>query len=66
MIDLLYLSLTLGFFALMLGYVEACRRQGGRSAEKRYERCMDDRGRHLAGKTCLSGRHPATPGAILI
>lgn len=36
MIDLLYLSLTLGFFALMLGYVEACRRLGGRTAEKNW------------------------------
>jgi hypothetical protein len=34
MIDLLYLSLTLGFFALMLGYVGACRRLGARTADK--------------------------------
>jgi len=34
MVDLLYILLTLGFFALMGAYVEACRRLGQRTAEK--------------------------------
>ena len=31
MLDLLYVILTIAFFALMLAYVRACRRLGGRS-----------------------------------
>jgi hypothetical protein len=34
MLDLLYLVLTLAFFALMLGYVRYCRALGSRSGDQ--------------------------------
>jgi len=33
MLDLLYVALTVGFFALMLGYVRGCERLGRTSGE---------------------------------
>jgi hypothetical protein len=33
MLDILYMSITAGFFALMLAYTRACERLGRRGAE---------------------------------
>lgn len=37
-IDLLYVALTVGFFAAMLGYTRACERLGRRTGESKESR----------------------------